>query len=101
MNDGNKSLKVSNLELMLPSLMVSAMPDASNSSSGSVEMFTTTLDNPAPSSVEMSDGPLTSPTPSNLQVCDCSCMTAWYVVQSIKSMNEVRNETRSSCSKLN
>ena len=67
-NDGNKSLKVSNLDLMLPSLMVSAMPDPTNSSSSSVEMFTTTLDNPPPAVMEISEGPLTSPTPSNLQV---------------------------------
>ncbi|KAL5252847.1 hypothetical protein ACHWQZ_G015572 [Mnemiopsis leidyi] len=67
-NDGSKSLKVSNLELMLPSLMISAMPDPTNSSTSSVEMFTTTLDNPGPAAMEISEGPLTSPTPSNLQV---------------------------------
>ena len=67
-NDGAKSLSVSNLDLMLPSLMVSAMPDPANSSTSSLEMFTTTLDNPVPAAMEISEGPLTSPTPSNLQV---------------------------------
>ena len=66
-NDGSKSLRVTNEDLMLPSLMVSAMPDAASSSS-SMEMFSTTLDNPAPAAMEIGEGTLNSPTPSNLQV---------------------------------
>ena len=66
-NDGQKSLKVPKQEVMLPSLMASAMPEPTNNAANSVEVFTTTLDNPV-QSIEISDANITTPTQNNLQV---------------------------------